>query len=464
MGCGSACVEHQIHRRIHLPMTLQPHPLRALNSFFFSPVSVSGFALMRMGWAAVVLWYGFGELMDVMRYFSDAGILPAALEHLAVREEFRFTLLDVVRDPGDVLALYLLLMAATVCILVGFFPRIATVVAVLLLFSFHERNPLVLGGGETVLRHVGLLLMFAPVGRGFSLRRLRMQWKQWCMKKTLPPPRTIHVWPQRLLLWQLIVIYVASGWDKLLGDMWLSGTAVQATLYHSHFARFPVWMMDVLAPLSPVFSYATLLFEFLWLLMLLPSSLLACIGLRHGVLKRTLLVLGIFFHGGIFLLLDVGSFSAAMLVAYLGILTDADFHAVRGFFNARWLGGKKPSRQIAVLYDTYCGLCTRAMFTLLILDHLHRLKPVDFHDEELRKKIVPDITYKELDKAIHIRFIRTGKTLKGFEAFRTLSWHLPVLIPVAPFLYLPGISRLGRRVYKRVAARRKKCKHESCSL
>src|SRR3989338_10773741 len=119
-------------------MTLQPHPLRALNSFFFSPVSVSGFALMRMGWAAVLLWYGLGQLTEVTRYFSDAGILPAALESIAAREEFRFTLLDIIRDPGDVLALYLLLMAAAFCMLVGFFPRIATIAAVLLLFSFHE--------------------------------------------------------------------------------------------------------------------------------------------------------------------------------------------------------------------------------------------------------------------------------------------------------------------------------------
>ncbi|MBI3331663.1 DUF393 domain-containing protein [Candidatus Peregrinibacteria bacterium] len=442
--------------------------LKRIEGFFFRPISASGFGLMRIAWAATVLIYSLGQLMDVARYYGSDGILPPSIEHIVSREPYRYTLFDYVVDPQAVVIVYVIMLIACVYAIIGVYPRLMTIVAALLLFSFHERNPLSLGGGDTVLRNAGFLLMLAPCGRAFSKRRWRLQWERWRTKLPLLPPATMPAWPMWLMLWQLMVIYITTAWDKSLGDMWLNGTAVGSALLHTHFARWPLSWMMVIAVGSPIYTYGTLIWEFAWALLLLPKRILEALKLSHGTVKRGLLIGGILFHGGIFILMDVGSFSPAMLTAYLGVLTEEDFKALRSWFNNIWLRTKnqKPKTnkpKIAILYDGHCGLCQRSVFTLEMLDHLHRLRPVDFHDSEQKRKIASDIALKDLNRAMHIK-LPDGRTYQGFYAARVLAWHLPVFWLLAPFLYLPGVSFIGNNVYKRIARNRRKCTHERCAM
>jgi predicted DCC family thiol-disulfide oxidoreductase YuxK len=305
--------------------------------------------------------------------------------------------------------------------------------------------------------------MIAPEIRAFSLDRARKQWKVWEEKKELLPPLTMPVWPWRLLLWQFIVIYIASGIDKSMGTMWWDGTAVASALHHTHFARWPIGIMDIVSIASPILCSATLVFEFGWLLMLVPESLAAQLPQymkRHAV-RRSLLIGGVIFHGAIFILMDVGSFSVALMSGYLGLLLTEDFVDLR-----KWLNRRKKERlqisncKIAVLYDAACHLCRRSMFVLLLLDHLHRLRAVNFRDTVLRKKYAPDIALIDLDRSMHIKMPKGNYA--GFDAFRALSWHLPPLWPLAPFFYIPGIPPLGRRVYAYIAANRNRCADGYC--
>ncbi|MDO8648797.1 MAG: DUF393 domain-containing protein [Candidatus Peregrinibacteria bacterium] len=120
-------------------------------------------------------------------------------------------------------------------------------------------------------------------------------------------------------------------------------------------------------------------------------------------------------------------------------------------------------KSVAVLYDGHCGLCTRSIRVLRSLDWLKHLHLVNFHDDVERRNFAPDLSFEELDRSLHARF-RTGKTRTGFDAFRAIAWHLPLLWPVAPFLYLPGIAPIGRRIYARIAERRKTCTHDNCQI
>ncbi len=119
---------------------------------------------------------------------------------------------------------------------------------------------------------------------------------------------------------------------------------------------------------------------------------------------------------------------------------------------------------IDIFFDGHCPLCTRTMRRLKQLDWFGKLRPVDFHNEEQRRRYAPEIAFAELDKVIHMRF-PNGKTMKGFSAFRELAWRLPPLWLIAPFLYLPGARSIGDRVYARVAETRRKCtgeRHSAC--
>jgi predicted DCC family thiol-disulfide oxidoreductase YuxK len=118
---------------------------------------------------------------------------------------------------------------------------------------------------------------------------------------------------------------------------------------------------------------------------------------------------------------------------------------------------------IHVLYDGHCGLCKKTVKMLKRLDWFKRLHFVNYQDEAARNRVAPEITYEKLDKSMHIKW-DNGKTRHGFPAMRAVTWKLPLLWPVAPFLYLPGIAHLGNAVYKEIAAKRKRCTHENCGL
>ncbi len=427
-----------------------------LDRFLFRRISASGFGLMRMAWAATALTFLLFQWSDVSFFFSSTGIISPELYFSSFRGDYRFTLLDTYTDPVAVFGLYLLLLGSLISAIIGYRTRFSTIVAALLLFSFHERNLLPLSGGDTMLRNLGFILMIAPEIRAFSLDRARKQWKSWNETKELLPPLTMSIWPWRLLLWQFVVIYIASGIDKSIGSMWWDGTAVASALHHTHFARWPMWMMDVFSVASPVIGSTILVFEFGWLLVLVPESStrqLPQYVKRHAV-RRALLLGGVLFHGGIFVLMDVASFSVAMLSGYLGLLLTEDFADLR-----KWINGRR-ANSISVLYDAACHLCRRSMFVLLLCDHLKRLRAVNFRDATLRKKYAPDIAIQDLDRAMHISI--EDHHYAGFDAFRKMSHHLPVLWPFAPLLYIPGVPQAGRRIYRYIAENRNRCADGYC--
>jgi len=431
----------------------------SIHHFFFQPVDARGFGLMRMAWGFTMFVYWLARWPDITRFYSNAGMLPVSLESIAMRSFLRFSLFDVLTEPTVVFGFYLLMLAGSFCCMVGIFPRISTIITTLLLFSFHERNYMLLGGGDAVLRFTGFVLMLAPGIHAYSLSRLHSQWKYWHKHHTLMPAPLMPKWPVILLTWQLVMLYFTSGWDKLQGTMWFDGSAVHVALHHLHFSRWPLWVMDGISLLALPVAWGTLLFEFLWLFMLLPSYVIREIPfLSRHLLRRLLIAGGILFHGSIFIFMDVGSFSLAMLAAYCGLLTADDFAWLERI--TKRVLHNTSAKPIIVLFDGQCGLCRRSIATLLTFDWLHRLHPVDFHSPE-RDHVAHGLSFDDLNRALHIR-LPNGKTYLGFSAFRQLSWSLPPLWPLAPFLYLPGAIIIGNWLYERIANRRKRCKHENC--
>lgn len=235
-----------------------------LHSFLFQTVSVRGFRWMRSVWALVTFAIFLAQWQDVSLYYG-AGTVP----------------------------FYFLLLISLLCVFLNVQTRSALVVAFLLFTFFLHRNPLPFGGGELLLHNVGFLLMVVPIST-FNF-----------------PFGTMPIWPYRLLLFQIIVLYVSSAWQKLLGTTWLDGSALVVALVHPHFARFPSLFTNIPTSFFSLVSPLIVVWEFSWLLLLLP---------RQRVLKHLLLLSGTIFHLAILLFLKVGSFSAAMLTAYLGLV------------------------------------------------------------------------------------------------------------------------------------------------
>lgn len=437
--------------------------LNYVDGFFFRRVSASGFGLMRIGWGLTVLLSLVSVAPDVVRYYSDAGIMPQDLGYLVFRSQYRFTLLAYITDPTAVILLWCIFVTTTVCMTIGLWPRVMTITSVLLLFSFHERNLQPLGGGDTVLRTLGFILMIAPEINAFSVERLSEQWAHWQRTGTYLAPLKTHIWPYRLLLWQVIIIYVTSGWDKLQGTMWLDGTVIEAVFHHIHFTRWSDNVMNNFVWLSPYGTFYTLIFEYAWLLLLVPKELwhVLPVSVRKHSLKRLLIGGGLLFHWGIFVFMSVGAFPFAMTTAFVGLMLDDDWKALKRMMNNGW------HSKITVLYDGICHLCRRSIFVIGLMDSLGRVHPVDFRKNRM------GIAEKELDRAMHV-LVKERKdskeskgsnewVYKGFDGFRYLCWHIPVLMMFAPLLYVPGVAPVGRVIYARIAENRKKCADGVCT-
>jgi predicted DCC family thiol-disulfide oxidoreductase YuxK len=112
-----------------------------------------------------------------------------------------------------------------------------------------------------------------------------------------------------------------------------------------------------------------------------------------------------------------------------------------------------PKASLTVYFDEGCGPCTRLA---LMLDKLNwfgrvRYQPACDHPTA-RGAQYGDILSTRAD----------GRAYVGYDTYPQICWRTPLLWLVAPFLYLPPISWVGRRIYRRIADSRE-CEVEADS-
>ena len=105
-----------------------------------------------------------------------------------------------------------------------------------------------------------------------------------------------------------------------------------------------------------------------------------------------------------------------------------------------------------VLYDDECPLCQFQMKVLSWLDWRNALAIVPLSDPQA-KAVAPSLTREDLLEAIHC-VTPAGRIYRGARAIRFLGMRLPLLIPVALFLWIPGVIFLAEIVYAWVSRNR----------
>ena len=120
-----------------------------------------------------------------------------------------------------------------------------------------------------------------------------------------------------------------------------------------------------------------------------------------------------------------------------------------------------------VLYDGACPLCQGSVRILKRLDWLKKLHFQDARDtRNLPPSEVP-LVPKRLLEEMHLLTPDRKHAYFGYQAFRWMAWRLPLTLPLAPLLYIPGVPWLGNKVYLWVAKNRFKlvpCKDGVCHL
>lgn len=408
---------------------------RRLDAFLFAPFAATGLGVLRALWAAACLMFFLGVLPHAATLFGPDGLQPS--DRVTVSQFW---------------VSYAALLLSLACALVGIWPRWSTILSFLLVLAFHGRNPHAFTAGDGLLRQIGFLLCIAPGIDAFSLARARRQALRFRRHRALLPARTMPAWPYRLLLWTMILFAARALWAMLPGTAWTHGTAAAIVLWHPFHARFP-GTVELLASFSRPITLSVPIALVAWIALLIPHPL--------PILRRVALVLTALLALGAWLFLAIGTLPLALLAACCGLLRESDRAALRDLLNAKIAG------PIVVLYDGECGLCRSVAGLWLTGDWLRRVTAADFRDAGARARFAADLDPAALERAIHIRFPAMGatpaRTLSGFDAIRALCRHLPPFWPLFPLLFVPGIPRLGRRIYAWIAANRG-CQCGACAI
>ena len=109
-------------------------------------------------------------------------------------------------------------------------------------------------------------------------------------------------------------------------------------------------------------------------------------------------------------------------------------------------------RHHIVLYDSDCPLCTFQMRLITWLDWFGLTRLVPINDPHART-LVPNLTRQELHEAIHC-LTPDGKIYRGARCIRFLALRMPLVFPVALFLYLPGVIWVAEKIYAWISRNR----------
>ena len=105
-----------------------------------------------------------------------------------------------------------------------------------------------------------------------------------------------------------------------------------------------------------------------------------------------------------------------------------------------------------VLYDGDCPMCVFQMKALSWLDWRGALALVPLTDPRAQQ-LAPQLTREDLLEAIHC-VTPEGCVYRGARAIRFVGMRLPLLVPVALFLWLPGVILLAEIIYRWVSRHR----------
>ncbi len=105
-----------------------------------------------------------------------------------------------------------------------------------------------------------------------------------------------------------------------------------------------------------------------------------------------------------------------------------------------------------VLYDGECSLCTFQMRLLTWLDWCHVVRLLPIADPEAAR-VAPTLTREALMEAIHC--VTTDGTIhRGARCLRFVGMRMPLLVPLALVLWIPGVIWIAERFYMWISRNR----------
>jgi predicted DCC family thiol-disulfide oxidoreductase YuxK len=110
--------------------------------------------------------------------------------------------------------------------------------------------------------------------------------------------------------------------------------------------------------------------------------------------------------------------------------------------------------QAIILYDGLCPFCLKNVSLLKRLDWLGRLRFHDCRDTAGIPANTAHLDPARMIQEMHVLSPDRTTAYSGFRAVRWIAGRAPILWPLYPLLFVPGMPRLGQRLYLWIARNR----------
>jgi hypothetical protein len=269
-------------------------------------------AALRIGVAAVLLFDVLWNYLPLADDFFGRGSLGSPEIFAGNRAvSFRWSLLAGDPDRSWLLLALVGWAVAAAFLLFGLLPRLSAIVAWALSISFINLNFYIHNSGDNVRTIALFYLMLCPCAAVWRVRGAGPSLETPHAPRPTPHAGPVYVpaWPVRLLFVQLVLIYFVNGIYKVAGADWRDGSVMHYVLGNVAWTRFSYAQLPLPYPVIQLLTWTTLIFELFFPLLV--------------VLRWTripVLWLGVSFHVGTAVLLQLCGFPLYMMCLYLPLV------------------------------------------------------------------------------------------------------------------------------------------------
>lgn len=333
-------------------------------------IDLRSLALFRVLVSLILLGDLSIRLADLVAHYTDWGAIP----RLAVIENWwrpgYFSLHMMSGELGFQIAFFALHFIAVFCLLIGFHTRLAGLLSWLLLISLHTRNPIILQGGDILIRCVLFFANFLPMGARYSVDHA-MSLKLPLKKEESSETQTVFSPASAGILLQVAFMYVFTAFLKSGKEWYPDGTAIEYALaieqftkpmgswmrslpQFMHWATLSTWWFELV---GPIFLFSPIFF--------LPLRWLA-IGGFVGL------------HFGLFTSMELGIFPWISVASMAPFIPGESWDWLERCFR------KRIKKNASAFYDDDCGFCKRMV---LLLREFLLVEDVSFQPAQSVKQI-----------------------------------------------------------------------------
>jgi predicted DCC family thiol-disulfide oxidoreductase YuxK len=335
--------------------------------------------------------------------FADHDNVRSLLEPGALLVPFADWLPDPSRALGDVV--YVVWTAAAVALILGWHARVAAVVVAAsgaLTMSLDQ---------HLYSNHLTLMIVIALL---LSLGRPAAAWSLDARRAGVTPA-SVPYWPQWLLMVQISTVYGFTAISKINGS-WLAGEVLDNQI-REPLSDLPIDLLAAAA--AATIGVEMFLAVALWRDRLRPWAFAVGLGLHVGI--------------------TIGMPDPEQLVPF-GFMMLSSY-----ILFLKWSPAER-----RVIWDDHCSFCSASVARLRRLDAFGVHRFVGSSDSSAFEDV--PVTREQADEAVQL--VEHGRRSEGFDAIRLILEKCPATFLAAPVLRIPPAPAIGRRVYRRVAARR----------